>query len=48
MWGLLFPVAVFSPLYNNLIFSLAVSSVCLSKTGTKPELINCRGLQLPR
>lgn len=52
MWGILFPLlrfhTVFFPLYNNLIFSSSVSSVCLSKTGTKPELINGRGLELPR
>lgn len=52
MWGLLFPVVAFPHcylrLYNNLIFSCIVSSVCLSKTGTKHELINGRGLELPR
>lgn len=29
-------------------FYSSISSVCLSKTGTKPELINQCGLELPR
>lgn len=57
---LLFPVVALSPAevsrccfffflfpYYNFIFLLPLF-VCLSKTGTKPELINDRGLEPPR
>lgn len=56
---LLFPVVALSPaevsrccfcFFISLLqsyFSPSVSSVCLSKTGTKPELINDRGLETP-